>query len=282
MRALLSTSLAAAAATATAVGLAATSGAALPVRSEAGEAAPFYAMIESDRRHDHAGLGTAIVAGTIRLLVDASPSEGSAMVSEPADVLLLTTLDRVATDRLLRLMAAPRTAVATPLQVFGPEGTGSLMRQVASSGGTRGARLRPVVTVDVTGGVLDVGSGVTVRAVTVAASHVAYLVRFDGRGLLVAKDVTSSCPFEALTDPIDLAVVRHTNEVRAAGLLGSIGAPRAVLAQDGAPASASGIRESYGGSFEFARAGIHRVAVPSRPKLRQEAQRVTRVASLCS
>lgn len=281
MRALLSTSLAAAAATATAAGLSATSAVSPQASPQPGGAAPFYAMVESDRRHDHPGLGTAVVAGSTRLLVDAGLPEGSSMLAEP-DVLLLTRLDHVVMERLARLLAAPRSGVARQLQVFGPEGTGSLVRTVAASGTSPGARLRPVVTVDVTGGVVDVGNGVTVRVVSVAASHVAYLVRFDGRGLLVATDITSSCPFDALTDPVDLVVVRHTNEVRVAGLLGSIGAPRAVLAQDGAPASASGTRESYGGVFEFARSGVYRVAVPPRPQAPRMTAQASRVRRECA
>lgn len=280
MRGLLTTSIAAAAA----AGLTAGAVVTRPVRARPDGAVPFYAQVDSDRRHDHPGLRTEVVAGATRLLVDLDERESLAdrrATGAAPDGVLLTRLDRVTPASVEALITRPDGEGTSPLRVWGPAGTARVVQTVAAAARHAGRQTRIVVAADIAGGLVDVNHDVSVRAIALEAEHLAYLVRFDGRGLLVASDMASSCAFAALTDPVDLVVVRHSSEVRVAGLLSSIGPRRAVLAQDGVPASARGVRESYGGPFEFAPGGTFRVAVPRRPRVQQQAMRVPRT-QVCS
>lgn len=252
-------------------------------RPDAG--APFYAIVQSDRRHDGPGLGTVIVAGATRLLVDAGVPDGAGVDARHLDTLLVTGLDRLTPSRLAPLLVARRGSAAGALQISGPAGTANLVQRSAAGLYARGTTTRAAAMADVHDAIFDAGGGVTVRAVPMTSGRVAYVVRFDGRAMLVATDVAESCSLVNLGEPIDLAVVRHTPESAAAHVLAAVGAARAVLAQDGMPGNISGIRAVYRGPVEFARAGATRVLVPRRAveaqaeRLARERQRPSAICS---
>ena len=228
----------------------------------------FYALLQTDKRHDHAGLSTVVVAGKNRLVFDCGLTEDETATENGDGVraVFLTHLDVATTSGFERLFesAGRNVAAESPLQVWGPRGTREWMRQLHGDVHTRGSSRRRITVVDVGEGQISESDGLTVFAIAVSDGHFAYRVAYDGRSVLIATDVTPSAHLVGLTREVDVAIVRHTSE-RSAGEFLTLVRPRlAVLASDGVPASVAGIREMYRGPLRIVPPGPHRVELSSR------------------
>jgi len=217
----------------------------------------FYALLQTDKRHDHAGLSTVLVAGKDRLVFDCGLTEDDATSQQNGDAvraLFLTHLEVATTSGFERLFESAGRSVAaeSPLQVWGPRGTREWMRQLHGEFPTAGSsRRRQITVVDVDEGQISENDGLTVLAIAISDGHFAYRVAYKGRSVLIATDVTPSAHLIGLTQEVDVAIVRHTDERSAAEFLTLLRPRLAVLASDGVPASVAGIREMYRGALRI-------------------------------
>ena len=139
---------------------------------------------------------------------------------------------------------------------------------------------------DVSGGFVDVGRRqYTLRfAGRYRPEDLAGLVLAwrDGETSLLASSLTRAVLFSAMTTAVAFGSLFFSSHPGTSSM-GELLALSlcAVLAQDGVPATAGGVREGYRGPFEFAPGGTFRVAVPRRTRVQQQAMRVPRT-QVCS
>ena len=139
-----------------------------------------------------------------------------------------------------------------------------MRRRLGHSLTVRASRRRFTVT-ELEDGQIAEGDGVLVRAIGISDSHLAYLVTdVGGHSLLIATDVTPSHRLAGLSRDVDVAIVRHTNERVAAEFFDGIRPRLAVLAPDGIPATAGGIRELFRGTLQIVPPRPQRIDVPVR------------------
>jgi hypothetical protein len=223
----------------------------------------FYISVTTDDR-DHPCLRTVIVAGSNRFMFDSGvvgsmPSDGAAPPAVTA--LFLTHLATTMTDGIDRALNDVPTAPS--LRIWGPQGTRDWMRQTMGDLALEGPR-RAFTVIDVREGVVSEAGDVTITAIQTAPSSFAYRVRFAGRSLLVASDLTYSEHLVARSADVDIAVIRHSDVAETVKLLQRTKPRLAVLSPDGVPATVAQIRQHYAGPLQLLGPGAHRIHVLER------------------
>lgn len=231
----------------------------------------FYSWVQTDIRHDHAGLSTVVVAAEDKLLFNCGVVEDEpfAMNVIAVRAVFLTHLDEATTSGFEGLLDSPRAPVGPepPLRVWGPRGTKEWMRRRLDHSLASSTSRRPFTVTELEEGPVAESNGLLVLAINVSDGHLAYVVTDPGgHSMLIATDVPPSRRLAGLSANVDVAIVRHTNERVAAEFFDRVRPGLAVLAPDGIPATVGGIREVYRGALQIVAPRPERIDVPVRPR----------------
>ena len=249
---------------------------------------------------ERSGISTLIVAGTERLLFDCgrgAPTAMSRLSIKPADItkIFLTHLhsDHVIGLPELYLYPWASQGRATPLQIWGPDGTKAMMknlqkafafdihirRDVDEKFSADGIK---VIATDIHPGVVYQAHGVTVTAFLVDHGPVkpafGYRVDYQGRSVVLSGDTKPSENLIKFAKGVDLLIHEvgrskadptlvgqarivadhHTDPLEAGRVFEKAGPKLAVFSHYGGSASAilALVRQNYAGPVEFGEDGM--------------------------